>query len=103
MSKIFCIAVVGKPLTAKIADVLVSNAYDMLYDRKKRARVKGKGYDGVLTTDLQSVSFVGTTGVIFNADIVTKRGRNEVKYIIREKDLDGIEKMEWFGLADLPE
>lgn len=96
--KIFCFMNAGKPLTEKLADVLFVNAHDMIENNKKEQIIKGRGFEGFITTDMESVTFVGTAGIVFEADIYAKSGsQNKVKFFVKDKDLDGLEKAEWLG------
>ncbi len=98
--KIYCLMASGKPITEKVADILFYNAHDMLQDENEHQSIQGKGYYGYIKSNLQTIAFVGMCGVVFEAEIWTEEnGNNKVKYLVRQSDLDGVEKAEWFGCA----
>lgn len=85
---IFCILFSGAPLTEKVSEVLFVNAHDMVAERTTKRRVKGRDYDGVITTNLESISAFGTTGVAFHAQIALGNRVTTVEYLVRVGDLD---------------
>lgn len=87
-SRIFCLMFSGKSLTDKISEVLFINAHDMVEEGTTKRRVKGRDYDGVITSDLQAIAAFGTTGVVFSAQIGTTQGDTDVQYLVRVGDLD---------------
>lgn len=56
MMKMFCFGVAGRPVTEKLTEVLFYNAHDMIESGKGRQRVKGRDYDGIITTKFERVS-----------------------------------------------
>lgn len=101
--KIFCIMRTGKfQITTKVADVLFQNAHDMLETGNQSQRIKGKDYDGIITSKFETIVFVGTAGVLFEAEIVTPKHKevNKINYFVRNSDLEDVEKAEWFGTAE---
>lgn len=59
-------------------------------------RVVHDDCSGEVTTDFGGVSFVGMTGITFNAEIADEHGTHKVNYLVRDGDVDGIENAEWY-------
>ena len=74
--------------------------------QKKKNRVEFIHEDvaGVITTEYESASIGGSSGIVFHAEITTKKGKTTADYLIREPDLidfnDGHERM-WLSEADI--
>jgi hypothetical protein len=86
--RIFCVMFSGRSLTERISEVLFINAHEMVEFSLQKRRVKGRDYDGIITTDLESVAAFGTTGIIFQAQIGFDGGATDVEFLIRVGDLD---------------
>ena len=98
--KVFCLMNSGKPLTEEVADVLLFNAYDMFYAGRDRQRVKGRRYDGVIETNLESLTYVGMSCMEFQAEIaIDNVGMTKVRFLVRTSDLNGLEQGEWAQLV----
>lgn len=90
--KIYCLGVAGRAMTEKLAEVLFHNAHDMIESGKEKQRVKGRDYDGVITTKFERVCLATIAGILFEATVMTAKGETKSKYIVRDQDLDGLEK-----------
>lgn len=91
--KIFCLGVAGKAITEKLTEILFYNAHDMLEGKKERQRIKGKEYDGLITTKFERASMASISGIVFDASVMTPQGETKVNYIVRDQDLEGIESV----------
>ncbi|CAE7860290.1 nadE [Symbiodinium microadriaticum] len=79
-----------EPLTSQVREVLLVNACDMADNGNEEQRIKGRNYEGVITSNLESVPYVGLSIVIFKADIVCPDiGPAKVSYGVRTQDLNG--------------
>lgn len=99
--KIFCLGVAGRAMTEKLTEVLFHNAHDMIESGKGKQRVKGKDYDGVITTKFERVSLSTISGIFFEATVMTAKGETKAKYIVRDQDLEGIERRQTFFMERL--
>jgi hypothetical protein len=97
--KIFCLGVAGRAMTEKLTEVLFYNAHDMIESGKGKQRVKGKDYDGVITTKFDRVALSSISGIFFEATVMTAKGETKAKYIVRDQDLEGIEQAK-FHIVD---
>lgn len=94
MGKIFCLGVAGGSIDKKLGEVLFANAYDMIETQTKKQRIKGKNYDGWISTDFERATLVTITGILFSASVLTPKGEMTAGFIVRDQDLEGIEKAE---------
>lgn len=93
---LYCLMNSGKPLTETICDALLYNAYDMYQEKRNVQRIKSRTYDGMIETDLEVVDFSGMAVVSFLANISTDQyEHNEVRFVVRLEDFDGIPEGEW--------
>jgi hypothetical protein len=106
--KIFCIGVSGKPVTETLADVLLYNAHDLIEKAKKKGRdtmsqrIKGRDYDGIIKTSMQRQSLSIISGIMFQATVMTPLGETEVRYIVRDQDLEGLETSKFHQMQCAP-
>lgn len=59
--QIYCMMNSGKPLTDEVRQVLLINACDMAEAGNEFQKVKGRRYEGVIKSDLESLSYAGLT------------------------------------------
>ena len=79
----------GKPLTDKVRDILLINACEMAETGKEKQKIKGRDYEGLITSDLETTNYVGMSIIVFNADIACPDiGVSKVQYGVRTSDLD---------------
>jgi len=95
MKKIFCIGVSGRPISEKLSEVLFYNAHDMFETGDTETFVKGKDYDGKINTEFKRAGLGPIFGVIFHAVVMTLKGETKVNYLVRDRDLDGIESVKF--------
>ena len=94
--KIYCMMNSGKQLTKALADALLFNAYDMFDENRHTQRIKSRKYDGVIESNLEVIEYLGVPSVVFDAIVSTDMFEgNEVKFVVRVDDLDGVELGEW--------
>ncbi len=94
--KIFCLMATGKPLTPAAHEALLINAVDMWYESRTLRRIKSRGYDGVIETNLEVIDYLGVPAVVFEANIATdKWGATDVRFVVRVDDLEGVEQSQW--------
>jgi len=101
---IYCMMKTGKPLTDEVRQVLLINACDMADARRKQQEIKGRGYHGIIKSDLESVNFAGISIVMFEADIVCSDvGMTKVEFGVRTTDIDeGVLSLgKWSNFEDL--
>lgn len=55
--------------------------------KKSEYKIVNDDVEGIVWTDFESVSFGGTAGYLFHADIETKAGKTNVVYLIKEESL----------------
>lgn len=102
--QIYCLMNSGKPLNAKVRDVLLINACDMAESGRERQQIKGSDYEGFIKSDLEPLLFVEMSVVIFEADVVCPDiGPTKVRYGVRTSDLtEGVlAKGKWTTMEDL--
>lgn len=98
-----CMMTSGKPLSDKVREVLLLNACDMAEEGCKEQHIKGRGYEGFITSDLQSVSYVGMSIVIFEAEVTSEdTGCTKVRYGVRTSELDAeaYARSYWVGIPN---
>lgn len=79
----------GKPLTDKVRDILLLNACEMAETGKEKQKIRGRDYEGLIKSNLETVTYVGMSIVVFNADIVCPDiGTSKVQYGVRTNDLN---------------
>ena len=88
--RIYCMMVIGKPTTKHLMEVLFVNAYEMWDEQKDRQEIRSRRYDGFISTNLQTISHLGTPCVEFKSTVTEtkeKWGVNQICFIIRIDDL----------------
>ena len=79
----YCICVVGPALRDDFRDMLVKTAQSMVSEKKKRQKINGDGYEGIIRTDLQSSVIGGMSGIVFLADIETDSYSIKIEFMVR--------------------
>lgn len=89
MNGIYCLMNSGLPLTNKIRDVLLINAYDMWENKRSVQRIKGADYDGMLEANFNNATtFVGMGGFVFDAILGIEAGETQVRFFVRTSELE---------------
>jgi hypothetical protein len=104
-----CIKLAGASMPPALSERLAIESVHLYYGADKKRDFKGSTYEGRIETDRQGLSFLGISGVVFEADIefeaADKTSRKvHVHYIITSSVLgmdfsDGYE----FSVGDLEE
>lgn len=90
--KIFCIGIASGKITEKLTDVLFVNSHDMIEYGEEFQAIKSSTYEGCIKTKFNRATLGTISGIVFEADIMTDKGQVLASYLIRDQDLDGIEK-----------
>jgi len=101
--QIYCMMNSGKPLTDEVRQVLLINACDMAEMGNEQQKVKGRRYEGIIKSNLESLSYAGLSIVMFEADVICPDiGPTKVRYGVRTQDLDeGLLALgKWGSLAE---
>lgn len=93
--KLFCFGLSGKPVTAKLSEVLFINSHYLIETNKKRTKIKGSEYNGFIKTYFKRANIDVISGIVFHAEVETNKGMTLVNYIIRDNDLEGIENVQF--------
>lgn len=73
-----------------MADVLLLNACDMVENHRAEQKIKSSSYVGFIESNLKAVPFVGTSIVVFEAEIEAEGiGETKVRFGVRVRDLEG--------------
>lgn len=102
--QIYCMMNSGKPLTDEVRQVLLINACDMAEAGNEFQKVKGRRYEGVIKSDLESLSYAGLSIILFEAEITCPEiGFTKVRYGVRTQDLDeGLLALgKWSSLSEI--
>lgn len=85
MNGLYCLMNAGGlKMTPMLADVLLTNAIDMYSERRRRQRVKGPKYDGVIESDLQVIEYIGMQCVTFTALLGCDMWEaGEIRFLVR--------------------
>lgn len=87
--EIYCLMNSGKPLTDEVRQVLLINACDMAETGNEVQKIKGRRYEGTITSNLESLDYAGLSVIVFEADVVCPQiGHTKVRYGVRTRDLD---------------
>jgi len=87
---IYCMINTGKPLTPRVCDILMYNAVDMFEDGRTSQRIKGRGFDGLITSNLKVIEGVFPL-VTFKVMLATDEWEaSEIEFYVRVDDLDTI-------------
>ncbi len=98
--KIYCL-MSGYCLSDSDRNVLMFAAVQMVRDKNPRKSLKGENFEGVITTDFSGADLGGIGGTRFKAEIETDVGTRSIEYLVRTRDLEGIEKAQWCTIEDL--
>ena len=99
--KLLCIFFSGKPLTDAARDSIMRTSVTLVKNKKNRVDFIHDDVAGTITTEYESSSLAGSTGIVFHAEISTKKGKTSADYLIREPDLiDFDEDHERFWLSE---
>ena len=93
----------GQCLTKPICDCLSRIARQMSNTGTDRRKIVHDDCEGFVETDWESASLGDISGVVFKANIATSKGQTKAKFIVRVKDLDGLENAEWYTYEELKE
>lgn len=89
MDGIYCLMNSGLPLTNKLRDVLLINAYDMWENKRSVQKIKGKDYDGMIESNFNKPAiFVSMSGFIFDAILGIDKGETDVRFFVRTSELE---------------
>lgn len=94
MDRMYCIMFTYS-LNDDVRDTLLENAYLMLKSGSRKKKVRSEACEGVITTNFMSINLNGITGIQFNGQMETGKGKLNVSYIVRTQDLAGLEEAEY--------
>lgn len=82
----------GVQLGPRVCDILMFNAVDMIQCHNYTQRIKGRGYDGIIRSNLEIADFAGFPIVNFTAMVATDERWNcgEIEFFVRADELDAI-------------
>ncbi len=96
--KIYCLMGGGTFMTAAMCDELFYSALTMATDKLSRRNIKLPEAEGQIVTDFSTVSWNEFYGMRFTAELETDLGTRRVTYIVRTRDLEGVEDSVWVFL-----
>jgi len=100
--RIYCL-MSGCCLTDRDREILMYAAMHMARDKIGRKSLKGENFEGEITTDFESADLGGIGGMRFSAKLETDVGERRVDFLVRTRDLEGIEKGHWVSIVELLE
>ncbi len=87
------------PVTDDVRDAVFQTAYVMLKDYERRKRIRSKICEGFVDRK-GPMSYNGFNGIGFDTQVDTEKGILAASFIIRPKDMDGIEDAEDYAWVD---
>jgi hypothetical protein len=91
MGNVYFLKVVGHPIREDLAVALFGAAQKLTHGNKRRERIRGRDFEGVVTTRFQSASLGDLTGTVFNAEIEMGRRKVKASYLVRGADMELID------------
>jgi len=92
--KIFCL-MCSLYLTDEMRNLLFYTALYMARDKVARKVLRRPCCEGEVTTDFSCADLGGMGGMLFKARLETDAGQRQVKFLVRTRDLEFLDKAEW--------
>ena len=86
-------------LDSNVHNTLFLAAREMVRDHREKQMIRNEWCEGLVRTKFTPALIGAVSGIIFDAEVETERGKSTVKYLVRTADLDeDIGELEWtFG------
>ena len=75
--------------------ILFDTACEILRGKGKRRTIKARTIEGEIRTNFAERSLCGMAGVEFYADVETELGKGFAKYIVRPREVETRNHLEW--------
>jgi len=91
----------GPGLTDDVRTILYKTAQKMLRKEWSKQKIKGEGFEGLITTKNETSVMGSIAGILFKATVETEATKTRVHYLIRRCEID-FDDGEWI-VMDVPE
>lgn len=85
----------GLPISLAASDALLKTAKIMLDKNKSERRIYHDDIEGTVRTDFEYAVMGSLYGIVFEGDVITKKGSTVVRYLVRTEDFEGEKEAVW--------
>lgn len=87
MRDVYFLGVVGSSIQEDVAITLFIAARELMRDGKKRHKISGHDFEGVVTTEFHPACIGSISGTMFKTEIEGEGGKLTASFIVHSKDL----------------